>query len=251
MERWEGKIAIVTGASAGIGAATAKILVKKGLKVVGLARRVELIEELTLSLTEAPGELYAVKCDLSKEEEILDALKWVKENLGPVHILVNNAGFVRPTNLIEKTTDDWRLTFDVNVIAMCICTREAVKVMREHNIAGHVINLNSLVGRYPVSLPHPNLNVYPASKYAVTALTENLRQEFRYFNTGIKVTSISPGIVISDFQEGFCKDGTLEAMRSGPVLYPEDVAEAIVYTLSTPPHVQVHDIFMHPLGEML
>ncbi|XP_044260391.1 farnesol dehydrogenase-like isoform X2 [Tribolium madens] len=251
MERWEGKIAIVTGASTGIGAATSKILVQKGLKVVGLARRVDLIEELTLSLTDAPGELYAVKCDLTKEEEILEAFKWVKDNLGPVHILVNNAGFIRPTNLLEGSTEDWRLTFDVNVMAMCICTREAVKVMRENNIAGHVINMNSVVGRYPVCLPTPTLNVYPASKYAVTALTENMRQEMRYFNTGIKVTSISPGIVISEFQEGFCKDGTKEAMRNGPVLYPEDVADAIIYTLSTPPHVQVHDIFMHPLGEMI
>lgn len=88
----------------------------------------------------------------------------------------------------EGSTDDWRLTFDVNVIAMCICTREAVKTMRENGIAGHIINLNSVVGRYPVCLPTPNLNVYPASKYAVTALTENMRQELRYFNTGIKVT---------------------------------------------------------------
>jgi NADP+-dependent farnesol dehydrogenase len=90
--------------------------------------------------------------------------------------------------VVEGSTEDWRFTFDVNVIAMCICTREAVKVMRENGIAGHVINLGSIVGRYPVCLPTPNLNVYPASKYAVTALTENMRQELRYHNTGIKVT---------------------------------------------------------------
>ncbi|RZC36476.1 adh short, KR, and/or NAD binding 10 domain containing protein, partial [Asbolus verrucosus] len=188
MERWEGKIAIVTGASAGIGAATAKILVQKGLKVVGLARRIELIEEMICTLTDAPGELYAVKCDVTNEEEILEAFSWVKENLGPVHILVNNAGTIRPTDLLEGSTEEWRWTFDLNVLAICICTREAVKVMRENEIAGHIINLGSITGKYPICLPTPNLNVYPASKYAVTALTENLRQELRYHKTNIKVT---------------------------------------------------------------
>ena len=89
---------------------------------------------------------------------------------------------------VDGSTEEWRYTFDVNVIAMCICTREAVKIMRENVIAGHIIHMGSIVGRYPIMMPIPNLNVYPASKYAVTALTENLRQELNFHKTGIKVT---------------------------------------------------------------
>ncbi|XP_068911858.1 farnesol dehydrogenase-like [Tenebrio molitor] len=250
MERWEGKVAIVTGASAGMGAAITRALVLKGLKVAGLARRIDRLQELANSLADTPGQLYPLRCDITNEEAILKSFKWIGENVGPVHILINNAGLTRPTNLIEGATDEWRRVFDVNVMALCICTREALKTMRENNIAGHVIHMNSVAGHYVPNMPEPNFNVYPASKFAVTALTESLRQELRYHKCPVKVTSISPGLVRTEFQDGFPDDGTKEAVSQMPALKPEDIAEAVLYILSTPPHVQVHELTIHPLGEL-
>ncbi|XP_063929840.1 dehydrogenase/reductase SDR family member 11-like [Zophobas morio] len=203
------------------------------------------------SMTDAPGELYALKCDMSEENQILEAFAWVKENLGPISVLINNAGFIRPTTLTEGSTDEWRSTFDVNVIGLCICTREAVRSMRDNNIAGHIVHLGSIAGRYPVMMPTPVINVYSATKYAVTALTENLRQELNFHKTGIKISMICPGVVSSEFHEGYIKDGTKEAVTSGPILFPSDIADAIVFTLSTPPHVQVHDIMIKSVGELI
>ncbi|XP_044260392.1 farnesol dehydrogenase-like [Tribolium madens] len=250
MDRWVGKVAIVTGASAGMGAAIAKTLVMKGLKVVGLARRIQRMQELAADLSDAPGQLFPLRCDITSEEAILKCFKWVTDNVGPVQVLINNAGLTRPTNLLEGATDEWRRVFDVNVMALCICTREAIRIMRENNLYGHVIHMNAIAGHYVPNMPQPNFNVYPASKFAVTALTESLRQELRYNKLPIKITSISPGVVRTEFQDGFPEDGTKEALAGMPALRPEDIAEAVVYILSTGPQVQVHELTVHPLGEL-
>lgn len=157
-------------------------------QVVGLARRVERIEELSNKLQGKRGKLYAVKADLSKEDDILKAFEWTKNNVGPIHVLVNNAGCVAlTTNLTEGDTELWKKVLDLNVLGLCIVTREAVKNMRENNIDGHIIHINSESGH---NVPNfaPILNVYPASKFAVTALTETLRQELNSINSKIKIT---------------------------------------------------------------
>ncbi|CAH0557400.1 unnamed protein product [Brassicogethes aeneus] len=241
-ERWVGKVAIVTGASSGIGADIAKELVKKGLKVVGLARRSERITELAGTLTNEPGKLYSVKCDVSKEEDVLSAFKWVKENVGLVHILINNAGLIQGTNLIEGDVQKWKTTFDVNVLGLLICTREAVKVMKEYKIDGHIVNINSVAGHYHYY--SPALNVYPATKHAVTNLTESLRKEFNANDLKIKVTSVSPGAVETEIG-----GDTQWTLKNIPILNPEDISEGIIYALSTKPHVQVHELMIRPVGE--
>ncbi|KAI4454424.1 dehydrogenase/reductase sdr family member 11 [Holotrichia oblita] len=249
MERWSGKVAIITGASAGMGAVISQYLVERGMKVVGLSRRIERIEELSKRLTEQPGKLYAFRCDISKEEDILRAFRWIRDNLGPVHVLINNAGLTRPTNLTDGSTEDWRKIFDVNVMATCICTREAVRIMKDHNISGQIINMNSVVGHYVPMMTEPLLNVYPASKFAVTALTETLRQELRYYKSKIKITSISPGVVRTpEYTEG--QDEEDNNSSGMPSLKPEDVADAVIYILSTGPNVQVHELTLRPIGEM-
>lgn len=131
--------------------------------------------------------MYAVKADLSKEEEILKAFEWTKNNLGPIHILINNAGCVAlTTNLTEGDTNLWKKVLDLNVLSLCIATREAVKSMRENQVDGHIIHINSECGH---KVPNfPILNVYPASKFAVTALTETLRQELNSIGSKIKIT---------------------------------------------------------------
>ncbi|XP_074028768.1 farnesol dehydrogenase isoform X2 [Leptinotarsa decemlineata] len=226
------------------------VLLLKVLKVVGIARRVEKIEDLSKTLCDQPGKLYPLRCDITKEEDILKAFRWITENVGPIHILVNNAGLTRPTSLVDGASEDWRRIFEINVMALCICNREAIKIMRNHNIAGHIILMNSIAGHYVPNMPVPNLNVYPASKFAVTALTESLRQELRFNETAIKVTSISPGLVKTEFLGGLPDDATKESLETMPILKPEDISQAVLYVLSTGPTVHVQELTIRPLGEM-
>ncbi|KAJ3660772.1 hypothetical protein Zmor_005204 [Zophobas morio] len=247
MERWVGKAAVVTGASAGIGAEIAKKLVEEGLKVVGLARRSERVEELSKQLQDKKGKLYAYRTDISKEEDVLQAFKWTSENVGPVHILINNAGIIQQTNLTEGDTDKWKKIFDTNVLGLCIATREAVKIMKANQIDGHIVHINSVVGH---TVPnYPGQNVYPASKYAVTALTETLRQELNHLELKIKITSVSPGVTDTEILECNDFDVNPEDWKGIPYLKAEDIADGVIYVLSTPPHVQVHELTIKPVGE--
>ncbi|KAJ3660775.1 hypothetical protein Zmor_005206 [Zophobas morio] len=247
MDRWTGKVAVITGASAGIGAAIAKQLVEEGLQVVGLARRSERVEDLAKQLEGKKGKLHAVKTDISKEEDILKAFKWVSDNLGPVHILINNAGIIQQTNLTEGDTEKWKKIFDTNVLGLCIATREAVKIMKANKIDGHIVHINSVAGH---KVPNfPGLNVYPASKYAVTALTETLRQELNHLGLKIKITSVSPGLVGTEIFEANNSSITAEQLQKMNSLESEDIADSVLYVLSTPPHVQVHELTIKPVGE--
>ncbi|KAK4874251.1 hypothetical protein RN001_013611 [Aquatica leii] len=245
MERWVGKVVLVTGASAGCGAAIVTQLVENGLKVVGLARRKEKVEEIAKSLEGKSGKLYPYAGDVTKEEDILNCFKWTKENVGPISILINNAGIKRNTNLISGDTDLWRETFETNVIGLCIATREAVKDMQANNIDGHIIHINSLAGHRVSTVVVTN--VYPASKFAVTALTETLRMELNSIGSKIKITSISPGAVKTEFRQASNLKEDEEKLSKKPILLPSDVVDAVFYALSTPPHVQVHDILIHPI----
>ena len=196
MERWQGKIAVCTGASAGIGAAIVKSLVKSGMIVVGLARRQENIEELKKDLpANLANNLHALKCDVSCEKEILEAFAWIEKHLGGVDVLVNNAGILRTAKLVDaENTSQIRSVLDVNVMGVVLCTREAFQSMKKRNVDGHVILINSISGhKVPMtaSIPQmPSLSIYPASKFAITALTESLRQEFLMEKTKIKITVV-------------------------------------------------------------
>jgi len=255
MDRWKGKVAVVTGASAGIGAAIVEKLVEAGVTVVGFARRKEKVEELAKKLQGKSGKVHAVAVDVTKEEDILKAFKWVKDNLGPIHILVNNAGIARTTGLIEGETKLWKEVIDTNVMGLCIATREAVKNMRANKVDGHIIHINSIAGHKVLNFP--NTNVYPASKHAVTALTETLRQELNSVGSKIKITSISPGLVATDIFDATAKGSgkeigkeAQEFLKVAAILKSEDIADAAIYILSTPPHVQIHELMIKPVNEM-
>jgi NADP+-dependent farnesol dehydrogenase len=202
MDRWIGKVAIVTGANSGIGAAVAKQLVKEGLivnksyyfitvanyfklQVVGFDRQCEWMEQVA-KLHDKKGQLHPMKVDICKEDEIQEAFGWTSNNLGPVHILINCAGIAQETTLWNGDTEKWKKTFDTNVIGLCIATREAVKIMKAEKIDGHIVHMNSISGHFVPNIPL--FNVYPASKFAVTALTETLRQEFNQLGVKIKIT---------------------------------------------------------------
>lgn len=188
MERWQGKVAIVTGASSGIGAATVKELVKAGMVTVGLARRVEQIEALKADLpTELACNLYAFKCDVAKEDDILEAFKFVEDKFGGMDVLVNNAGAYENVDLLAAgNTRTLRQSLDVNVLGLALCSREAFLSMKKRSVDGHIIHINSIEGH---KVPcYPGANLYPATKHAVTAITETMRNEMRNAGTKIKVT---------------------------------------------------------------
>nr|CAD7264408.1 unnamed protein product [Timema shepardi] len=245
--RWSGRVALVTGASVGIGAAIVRELVKNGLIVVGLARRAELVEELSAELKDSPGKLHALKGDLTKEEDILAAFDWIKKNLGRIDVLVNNAGVLYLSMLTGGETSQWKQIFDLNVIGLSISSREAFKLMKEKGVDdGHIIHINSVAGHSLVNIP--GLAPYTASKHAVTVLTEGLRRELVQLGSKIRVTSISPGGVDTDMVKSVAGQAPIPEGEF-PLLQAEDIANAVTYVLGTPPHVQVHEITIRPIGE--
>ncbi|XP_063242698.1 farnesol dehydrogenase-like isoform X2 [Bacillus rossius redtenbacheri] len=248
MERWAGRVAVVTGASSGIGEAIAVQLVKKGMVVVGVARRLEVLQKLSETLQSEPGKLYPLTADLTSEEDILSAFKWIESNLGRVDVMVNNAGIALKAGLVDGRTSYWRLILDTNVLALSICTREAVRVMRQRGVDdGHVIHINSMYGHYASTVADNEM--YAASKHAVTALTEGLRRELVQLGSGIRVTSISPGFVDTPLLTAPERELEAGFVQSNPLLLPEDIAGAALYALGTPPRVQVHEIIIRPVGE--
>lgn len=197
MERWSGKVAVVTGASAGIGAAIVLDLAKSGLRVIGLARRAERVDELKQQLPSSiKGQIHSFKCDVTSETDIKAAFEWVETKFGGVDILVNNAGIGAGMNLVDAdNTDKIRSVIDTNVMGPALCTREAFQSMKKRNFDGHVIIINSVAGHYvPFMTNGRSFNIYPSSKYAVTAMTEVLRQEFQLMGTKIKITVLLDGI---------------------------------------------------------
>ncbi|XP_046991482.1 farnesol dehydrogenase-like [Schistocerca americana] len=249
IEKYKGRVALVTGASAGIGAAIVQALLKHGLTVVGMARRAEKVKELALK--DAPGKLHAIAGDVSDEASILAAFKWVKDNLGGVDILVNNAGVFPNSSLTEAKTETWKRILDVNVLGLSICTREAVQDMLSRGVDdGFIIHINSVAGHTLPTLE--GMAMYYASKHAVKILLEGLRKDLVTKGSKIRVGEVSPGLVqtegVSNGMATMPKD--LSAiLKDMPALESEDIAEAVVYMLSQHPRVQVHDVIVMPTGQ--
>ncbi|KDR14279.1 hypothetical protein L798_11728, partial [Zootermopsis nevadensis] len=190
---------------------------------------VTMFQELSSSLKSEKGKMYAVKCDVTKESHVTLAFKWVKENLGGVDILVNNAGVAIDSSLIDGSTEDLKKMLDLNILALSVCTKEALKSMKERGVDdGHIININSVAGHIP---PQDYFCMYAATKHAITILTEGLRRELVARDSNIRVTSISPGLVKTDLPPKV-------VLQVSPYLNPEDIAGSVVYVLDTPPHVQ-------------
>lgn len=256
MERWNGRIALVTGASVGIGAAICRELVKYGMTVIGCARNVKKIEELAHEdgVLICPGKIYAVKCDLSNESEILAMFNEIRQKFGRIDVCINNAGFSTNSPLLSGEISDWRNMLEVNVLALCICNRESIKIMQEKNIDdGQIINISSMGGhRIPSSSQMFALNFYCGTKYMVRALTEGLRREVKGTNMHIRVASISPGLVETEFAPRlFEGNSELSGAFYGSIdcLQASDIADAVAYILKSPPHVDINDILIRPVEQ--
>ncbi|KAL5275437.1 DHRS11.2 family protein [Megaselia abdita] len=249
MERWFDKVAVVTGSSTGIGAACVKDLLNNGFQVCGLARRETKLQELGSSLSEEQQKKYfPMKCDVTNEDSIKKAFEWIEQNLGGIDVLINNAGVIKYTDLVkENNTVDLQSVVDTNLLGVAFCTREAFQSMRKRQFPGHIILINSIAGH---TVPNfgpdlPSFNIYPATKFGITAMSEVYRQEFLKYGTKVKITSVSPGGTATDlFPEEYSK-----LTNNYPWLSPEDVSNAIMYVISTPPHVQIHELTIKPIGE--
>ncbi|XP_067004661.1 dehydrogenase/reductase SDR family member 11 [Anabrus simplex] len=246
MERWSGRVALVTGASAGIGAAIAKELVNHGMQVVGLARRDDKVKELAAQCENAPGKLYAFQGDISKKEDVIAAFNWIKDNLGGVDVLVNNAGMMHESNLHDGEVEEWRQILEVNVLGLSLCTREAVQSMRERGVDdGYIVNISSVLGH--IISGRDGIGMYNASKHAVRVLSESIRRELVSMGSRIRISSISPGVVKTSF---FDRNATLtpdKLFQEAHVL-PEDVVDAVIYVLSRPDRVQIQDMIIRATG---
>jgi NADP-dependent 3-hydroxy acid dehydrogenase YdfG len=237
-------VAMVTGASSGIGRAIALKLAQEGYRLALGARRLERLEELATELQALGAEVLIQAVDLRQESDILAFFQAIRQRWGGVDVLINNAGLGHKQSLLDGDTEAWRDMLEVNVLALCICTREATRDMRQRGGKGHVVHISSMSGhRVP-----GGSGVYSATKFAVRSLTEGLRQELRQAGLNIRVSSISPGFVETEFAAQYYQSQEkADALYSQfPVLQPEDIANTVAYILTQPDHVQIHDVLMRP-----
>ncbi|OXU31182.1 hypothetical protein TSAR_009424 [Trichomalopsis sarcophagae] len=200
MNRWKGKVAVVTGASSGIGLALSKSLIQEGMIVVGLARRKELMES-RMKNVDGSCRFHPVKCDVAQEENVTDSFKWIKDTFGSTNILINNAGVAFLGKVENTPSSQLQHVLNVNVLGLSYCTKEAIKLMKESQEESHIVNMCSILGHTVVPAKNGVLNIYSASKFAVRALSKTLRQEL--LDTKIRVSNISPGMVKAEIMEGY------------------------------------------------
>jgi NADP-dependent 3-hydroxy acid dehydrogenase YdfG len=242
--RWKGKVALVTGASSGIGRATARMLAREGLKVAACARRKDRLDALAAEAADEGHTIASYELDLRDTEAIVRTFDAVRKAWGGVDVLVNDAGLGHHAPLASGATELFREMLEVNVLALAVCTREAVTDMRARGDDGHVIHVSSMAAH---RVPEGS-GMYSATKFAVRSLTEGLRKELRELGSDIRVTAVSPGFVETEFAALYHKseDAAERAYGRYEVLRPEDVAETIRFALSLPRHAQIHDVLVRP-----
>ena len=248
MRSLEGKCAVITGASSGIGSETARAFATAGAAVVLGARRTDRLEALVAEITAAGGRAAARRTDMRIEDDVRALVALARERFGGVDLLVNNAGLGRAAPIASAPTDWWREMLEVNVLGLCIATREALQDMERRNVAGHVVHVSSMAGH---RVPGPDGAVYAATKHGVRAITEGLRQELRTKKSPIRVSSVSPGFVATEFAEVYTgKEGATQAIEKRlKTLEARDVADAILWVVTRPAHMEVNDVLVRPTAQ--
>ena len=239
----EKKVIWITGASSGIGYATAKLLAQKGAKVAVGARRLDRLEKLQNEIEEQNGEILIAKLDVTKKSECDSFVNKVIEKWGQVDVIVNNAGLMPLSFFKNLKIDEWDRMIDVNIKGVLYCTGSVISHMKEKK-SGHIVNLSSVAGRVVI----PAGSVYCATKFAVAAFTEGLRQEFSV-RSNIRVTSIEPGIVATELTDTITDESLQQFVENGKkmeTLQAQDIANAILYAVDSPPHVNVNEILIRP-----
>jgi NADP-dependent 3-hydroxy acid dehydrogenase YdfG len=240
----EDKVVAITGASSGIGEATALACAQAGAKVALGARRADRIEELAARINADGGRAVAIETDVSDEAGARAFVEGAREQLGGLHGLVNNAGLMLLGPVEGADTDHWRRMIDVNCLGLLYCTHAALPIMREEG-AGHIVNLSSVAGRIAAL----GSAVYNLTKWGVTGFSEGLRQEALHAN--VRVTVVEPGYVETELQghnEG--NPIVMEAMEKTrqqiDPLQASDIADAILYALTRPQHIGINEVLIRP-----
>jgi len=238
------KIAIVTGASSGIGESTARALAKEGVKVVAVARRKDKLEALVKEIEASGGTAWAYEADVTGKKACEELVSEVVKKWGRVDILINNAGVMLLGPAIGAPTDEWEKMIHLNLLGLMYMTHAALPGMKSKN-AGHIINISSVAGRTTRS----GSAVYNATKWGVNAFTDSLRQELGEGKLNIRTTLIEPGLVSTELIS-HNRPEVQEAIkgRFGNIktLQPDDIARSIVYAVSQPDHVNVNEILIRP-----
>jgi len=239
----QGKVCAVTGASSGIGAATARCFAEAGAAVALGARRADRLSELVDEIEKSGGRALAVETDVTKEDQARALIERTSSELGRLDVLVNNAGVMLLGPIQGADTSEWRRMVEVNLLGLFYCTYYALPVMRDQG-SGHIVNISSVAGR-TASL---GVGVYNATKWGVGAFSESLRQEALHLN--VRVSVVEPGFVATELQDHTTNPmakAAIEDMREKTTpLQPEDIAEAIFFAVSQPPHVNVNEILVRP-----
>jgi 3-hydroxy acid dehydrogenase/malonic semialdehyde reductase len=239
------RIVLITGATAGIGEATARLLAKNDFKLIICGRRQERLNALQSELAKLT-EVTTLSFEVRNQVEVERAISSLPAEWKNIDVLINNAGNAHGLDPIQTgKLEDWDAMMDINVKGLLYVSREVIPGMTERQ-SGHIINLGSIAGKEV----YPNGNVYCASKFAVDALTRGMRMDLNPY--GIKVTSINPGLVETEFAlvrfKGD-KDKASNVYKGLKPLVAEDIADIMLYTLSCPDHVVLADITVFPKAQ--
>jgi NADP-dependent 3-hydroxy acid dehydrogenase YdfG len=243
----EGRKALITGGSSGIGEATALAMVREGAAVALGARRKDRLDEIVSRIQADGGEAFAIEADITDEAQARSLVSTATEELGGLDCLVNNAGVMLLGLVQGADTEEWRRMTDVNLLGLLYCTHAALPIMREQG-SGDIVNISSIAGRFA----RAGSAVYNLTKFGVNAFTEGLRQEVT--EGGIRVIVVEPGFVATELQGHNTGEvlETLEAMREhlGDPLRAQDIANGILYAVSQPPHVSVNEVLIRPTRQV-
>lgn len=239
------KTALITGATSGIGKATAELFAKNGLRIILCGRRKEVLEEIKTQLSSVT-EVYTLNFDQRNFNEVKTAINSLPENWQTIDVLVNNAGNAHGLEpLSEGKIEDWDAMMDGNVKGLLYVSKLIISGMKERN-SGHIVNISSVAARQT----YANGVVYCASKKAVDVISDGMRLELTEF--GIKVTNIQPGLVETDFSKVRFKGDEERAKtvyQGYKALEPEDIADAIFYCVNAPKHVAISDLTIYPSAQ--
>lgn len=240
------KVAIVTGASSGIGRAAALALAGAGARVAAGARRTDRLDELQREASASGGQVMCRRLDVADKKSCDEFVSSVVEEWGSVDVLVNNAGLM-PLSFVKKLkVDEWDRMIDVNIKGVMYCTAAVLPHMAAKK-SGHIINVSSVAGR----IVFPAGSVYCATKHAVTAFSEGLRQELSA-RSGIRVTCIEPGVVATELTDTITDESLaqfVENSKKMESLSAQDIASAIMYAVDAPPRANVNEILIRPVSQ--
>lgn len=240
-----GKVALVTGASSGIGEATAVALAAAGAKVAIAARRADRLEALAARIEKAGGTALRIAADVTSNDDVTAMVDKVVAEWGRLDILVNNAGVMLLSPAAEAVLDDWRRMVELNLLALMGVTKAALPHLRAAK--GHIVNVSSVAGR----VANPGASGYAATKFGVVGFSESLRREV--YSDKVRVTVIEPGLVRTELGDHItnpaAKTGLGQRLAAMEALAAEDIAAAILYAVSQPAHVNVNEIVIRPTDQ--